>query len=138
MEPVGLPAHSLLPTLPTPPETAQWWFITPSPMAFENIGFTRPVQALSQSQGMYLHTLLCKMTQSARPKTPAKSSSFSHALSVTWGLWVGARRAERNFGLPAPVLGTGSRKTASTLEIQFKATRTIQYTSCRCGLYNSL
>lgn len=51
IEPVGLPAHSLLPTLPTPPETAQWWLIRPSPMAFENIGFTRPVQSMSQSQG---------------------------------------------------------------------------------------
>ncbi|KIJ98946.1 hypothetical protein K443DRAFT_50899, partial [Laccaria amethystina LaAM-08-1] len=29
--------------LPTPPATAQWWLVTPSPMTFENIGFTRPV-----------------------------------------------------------------------------------------------
>ena len=51
MEPVELPAHNLLPALPAPPETAQWWLVGPSPMAFENIGFTRPVQSLSQSQG---------------------------------------------------------------------------------------
>jgi hypothetical protein len=29
--------------LPTTPATTQWWLITPSPMAFENIGFSRPV-----------------------------------------------------------------------------------------------
>ena len=55
MEPPGMPAHSLLPALPTPPGTAQWWLITPSPMAFENIGFTRPIQCLSQSPGTPYH-----------------------------------------------------------------------------------
>lgn len=39
----------MLPALPTPPETAQWWLITPSPMAFENIGFSRPVQDLTET-----------------------------------------------------------------------------------------
>ncbi|EIN05525.1 Mss4-like protein, partial [Punctularia strigosozonata HHB-11173 SS5] len=31
--------------LPLPPagSTTQWWLVTPSPMAFENIGFSRPV-----------------------------------------------------------------------------------------------
>jgi hypothetical protein len=51
MEPPGMPVHSLLPALPIPPETAQWWLITPSPMAFENIGFTRPVQSLAHHSG---------------------------------------------------------------------------------------
>lgn len=23
-----------------------WWLVTPTPMAFENIGFTRPVESL--------------------------------------------------------------------------------------------
>lgn len=58
MEPVGLPAHSLLPTLPVPPETAQWWLVEPSPMAFENIGFTRPVQSVSQGP-LGAHWFIC-------------------------------------------------------------------------------
>lgn len=52
MEPIGLPAHSLLPTLQAPPEMAQWWLITPSPMAFENIGFTRPVNAFTEGSSI--------------------------------------------------------------------------------------
>ncbi|TFK37017.1 acyl-CoA N-acyltransferase [Crucibulum laeve] len=44
MEPADI-NNPLLPSLPTPPETTQWWLITPSPMAFENIGFTRPIVA---------------------------------------------------------------------------------------------
>jgi len=61
MEPPSMPAHSLLPILPTPPETAQWWLITPSPMSFENIGFTRPIQSLSQSPetGKKIKLLAC-------------------------------------------------------------------------------
>lgn len=46
MVPAGVPAHSLLPILPPPPGTAMWWLVTPTPMAFENIGFTRPVESL--------------------------------------------------------------------------------------------
>ena len=38
-----------LPALPTPPETAQWWLVTPSPMTFENIGFSRPLQDLAET-----------------------------------------------------------------------------------------
>ncbi|KAI0701731.1 hypothetical protein C8Q76DRAFT_240107 [Earliella scabrosa] len=41
----GLP--SCLGPLPAPPATAQWWLVTGSAMAFENIGFSRPVQGLS-------------------------------------------------------------------------------------------
>lgn len=47
MEPVGTRSPDLA-ALPTPPETAQWWLITPSPMEFENVGFTRPVQSLAE------------------------------------------------------------------------------------------
>ncbi|RDB26716.1 putative N-acetyltransferase C9.02c [Hypsizygus marmoreus] len=47
MEPESLPTQSLLAPLPPPPETCQWWLIGPSPMEFENIGFSRPVQAES-------------------------------------------------------------------------------------------
>ncbi|KDR70260.1 hypothetical protein GALMADRAFT_255154 [Galerina marginata CBS 339.88] len=57
MEPSGY-VQDDLPPLPTPPETAQWWLITPSPMEFENIGFTRPVQPLVES-GKSLKLLTC-------------------------------------------------------------------------------
>ncbi|KAF5381611.1 hypothetical protein D9615_005428 [Tricholomella constricta] len=49
MEPGSLPSDSILAALPAPPETCQWWLITPSPMEFENIGFSRPVQHLQQN-----------------------------------------------------------------------------------------
>ncbi|KAJ3508475.1 hypothetical protein NLJ89_g5741 [Agrocybe chaxingu] len=49
LEPTGAPLNPSLPPLPTPPETAQWWLVTPSPMAFENIGFTRPIKPLTES-----------------------------------------------------------------------------------------
>ena len=32
-----------LPPLPTPPASTHWWKVTPNAMAFENIGFSRPV-----------------------------------------------------------------------------------------------
>jgi hypothetical protein len=47
MEPVGH-QNPHLPPLPEPPQTVQWWLITPSPMEFENVGFTRPVQPLTE------------------------------------------------------------------------------------------
>ncbi|KAN0082664.1 Mss4-like protein [Tylopilus felleus] len=40
------PDHAVDPALgplPAPPATVQWWLVTPSPMEFENIGFSRPV-----------------------------------------------------------------------------------------------
>ncbi|KAH7920129.1 acyl-CoA N-acyltransferase [Leucogyrophana mollusca] len=49
LDPPNQLIHPQLPELPTPPATAQWWLITPSPMAFENIGFTRPVPSVAQS-----------------------------------------------------------------------------------------
>ena len=50
------PIHPDLPPLPVPPETAQCWLVTGSAMAFENIGFTHPVQPLTNS-GKYLYLL---------------------------------------------------------------------------------
>ena len=32
-----------LPVLPTPPTKTYWWLIGPTPMEFENIGFSKPV-----------------------------------------------------------------------------------------------
>ncbi|KAI0946491.1 hypothetical protein AcW1_009941 [Taiwanofungus camphoratus] len=43
LEPAELSSYSPLAPLPPPPETTEWWLITPNAMAFENIGFTRPV-----------------------------------------------------------------------------------------------
>ncbi|KAH9003313.1 acyl-CoA N-acyltransferase [Lactarius hatsudake] len=42
LEPAGT-SHPDLPGLPSPPEKTQWWLVTPSPMLFENIGFSNPV-----------------------------------------------------------------------------------------------
>ncbi|KAI0288318.1 Mss4-like protein [Russula brevipes] len=41
MEPAGA-GHPDLPTLPPPPNKTHWWLVTPSPMLFENIGFSKP------------------------------------------------------------------------------------------------
>ncbi|KJA18247.1 hypothetical protein HYPSUDRAFT_145216 [Hypholoma sublateritium FD-334 SS-4] len=57
MEPLGTQSPDLA-ALPTPPETAQWWLITPSPMEFENVGFTRPVQSLTEL-GRKIKLLTC-------------------------------------------------------------------------------
>lgn len=41
--------HPLLAELPGPPATTQWWLVRPSPMSFENIGFSKAVAGM---QGM--------------------------------------------------------------------------------------
>ena len=48
------PGHSVDPSLdplPAPPATVQWWLVTPSPMEFENIGFSRPVTRAGDNAG---------------------------------------------------------------------------------------
>ncbi|KAJ7630394.1 Mss4-like protein [Roridomyces roridus] len=50
---------SQLPSLPEPPANTEWWLITPSPMEFENIGFSKPVDLLSSQDGKQLKLLLC-------------------------------------------------------------------------------
>ncbi|KAF8343110.1 uncharacterized protein EI90DRAFT_829615 [Cantharellus anzutake] len=47
LDPVPLSLPQELPKLPPSGETTSWWLITPNPMAFENIGFSRPVQTTS-------------------------------------------------------------------------------------------
>jgi len=59
LEPTGTPAHSQLPPLPTPPETAQWWMVSPSFNAFENIGFTRQTRAFSEESRKSLKLIIC-------------------------------------------------------------------------------
>lgn len=48
------PDHAVDPALgplPAPPATVQWWLVTPSPMEFENIGFSRPVVRTGNNAG---------------------------------------------------------------------------------------
>ncbi|ESK86736.1 hypothetical protein Moror_15185 [Moniliophthora roreri MCA 2997] len=49
IEPSNLALNPLLPNLPVPPELMNWWLVTPSPMQFENIGFSRPVESVPLS-----------------------------------------------------------------------------------------
>ncbi len=49
IEPENVPNHSLLPAMPAASESTSWWLIEPSPMEFENIGFSRAVGALPLS-----------------------------------------------------------------------------------------
>ncbi|TRM55982.1 acyl-CoA N-acyltransferase [Schizophyllum amplum] len=58
MEPVGSPASPHLATLPTPPETTQWWLVTPSAMAFENIGFSNTIPS-PETPGSSMKLLSC-------------------------------------------------------------------------------
>ncbi|EGN94361.1 hypothetical protein SERLA73DRAFT_144035 [Serpula lacrymans var. lacrymans S7.3] len=58
LDPPNQPVHPRLPALPAPPATAHWWLITPSPMAFENIGFTQPVQS-ANAGAKKLKLLIC-------------------------------------------------------------------------------
>ncbi|KAJ7139474.1 Mss4-like protein [Mycena epipterygia] len=47
---------ALLPPLPEPPALAAWWLVSPSPMEFENIGFSKP---LSSEAGAQMKLLVC-------------------------------------------------------------------------------
>ncbi|THU84913.1 Mss4-like protein [Dendrothele bispora CBS 962.96] len=60
MEPSDITPNPLLTPMPDSPEQSHWWLITPSPMEFENIGFSRPVESLSLSpSGKKLKLLAC-------------------------------------------------------------------------------
>jgi len=48
MEPAGI-IHPDLPSLPPPPDKTHWWLVTPSPMSFENIGFSNPTHTGSHA-----------------------------------------------------------------------------------------
>ncbi|EPQ51578.1 Mss4-like protein [Gloeophyllum trabeum ATCC 11539] len=43
LEPPEYQSRSPLAPLPPPGTPAHWWLVTPSPMAFENIGFSKPL-----------------------------------------------------------------------------------------------
>ncbi|KAJ6573938.1 Mss4-like protein [Mycena vulgaris] len=58
MEPTDRTPPQLL-SLPQPPAPASWWLVTPSPMEFENIGFSKPVTPLSSAGDKQLKLLLC-------------------------------------------------------------------------------
>ncbi|KNZ75875.1 hypothetical protein J132_00888 [Termitomyces sp. J132] len=60
MDPPQLPPQTLLATLPDPPENTDWWLIKPTPMQFENIGFSRPVHGVTQGgNGRPLKLIAC-------------------------------------------------------------------------------
>ncbi|KAL4063677.1 acyl-CoA N-acyltransferase [Scleroderma citrinum] len=59
IDPPSKPIHSDLTPLPAPPAMTHWWLITPSPMAFENIGFTRPIPPGDPSSAKKLKLLIC-------------------------------------------------------------------------------
>ncbi|KAF7313926.1 hypothetical protein HMN09_00550900 [Mycena chlorophos] len=46
---IDVSSHPLLPVLPAVDSASHWWLVTPSPMEFENIGFSRPVAALGEN-----------------------------------------------------------------------------------------
>ncbi|TFK65991.1 acyl-CoA N-acyltransferase [Pluteus cervinus] len=54
LEPEDHPINPMLPALPAPPATTNWWLVGPSPMAFENVGFSRPVATLASATPMKL------------------------------------------------------------------------------------
>ncbi|KAJ7171789.1 Mss4-like protein [Mycena crocata] len=47
---------ALLPPMPDTPALATWWLVAPSPMEFENIGFSKP---LSNDAGVQMKLLTC-------------------------------------------------------------------------------
>ncbi|KZV67098.1 acyl-CoA N-acyltransferase [Peniophora sp. CONT] len=47
-----------LAALPSPPASADWWLVEPSPMEFENIGFSRPVAPTAEGKKQ-LKLLIC-------------------------------------------------------------------------------
>ncbi|KAF9223209.1 Mss4-like protein [Gyrodon lividus] len=51
----------ILAPLPAAPATVQWWLVTPSPLAFENIGFSLPVVSAEDSSAplKLLKFLIC-------------------------------------------------------------------------------
>ncbi|KAH9919500.1 acyl-CoA N-acyltransferase [Epithele typhae] len=58
-EGAGLTRPECLGALPAPPAQAEWWLVRGSAMAFENIGFSRPVQGLSAPGGGRMKLLAC-------------------------------------------------------------------------------
>ncbi|KAJ7451156.1 Mss4-like protein [Mycena latifolia] len=58
MEPADRTPAALIP-LPQPPAPTVWWLVTPSPMEFENIGFSKPVAPLTGEGDKQLKLLLC-------------------------------------------------------------------------------
>lgn len=51
--------NPFLDPIPTPPAPAQWWKVTPNAMAFENIGFSKPVGGQGIVQNTYLPKCTC-------------------------------------------------------------------------------
>ncbi|KDQ52883.1 hypothetical protein JAAARDRAFT_162370 [Jaapia argillacea MUCL 33604] len=59
LEPHNQTQTLLLSPLPDPPNTADWWLVTPNPMQFENIGFSKAVGGTRGPTGRKLKLLAC-------------------------------------------------------------------------------
>jgi GNAT superfamily N-acetyltransferase len=68
MEPIGI-NHPDLPALPPPPDKMHWWLITPSPMLFENIGFSKPTHTGSPTLSFITHLLTLEQPRQASETT---------------------------------------------------------------------
>ena len=58
LEPPEHTAASLLPPLPAPPGTMNWWLVRPNAMAFENIGFSKGIVADGKPHVIAIHLWL--------------------------------------------------------------------------------
>lgn len=91
--------------IPEAPEKSSWWLVGPTPMEFDNIGFSKTVDSVP-------------LSPNGERSKPKKSHSFDyfslqerrlncfHAPNATLVQSVGVKRGERSSGLHAPVLDT--------------------------------
>ncbi|KIJ47910.1 hypothetical protein M422DRAFT_248496 [Sphaerobolus stellatus SS14] len=59
LEPTDRTPPAPLERLPSPPTEISWWLVTPSPMAFENIGFSRPINSSTGPSEPKIKLLAC-------------------------------------------------------------------------------
>ncbi|KAG6833252.1 hypothetical protein H0H93_013327 [Arthromyces matolae] len=94
IDPIG--NHTpLLPPLPQPPTETDWWLIGPSPMEFENIGFSKGVQ----NGKSFLWNTELQLTKPRLQSTDLGSSSLlvESAILAPWG-GVKTPHARTSFG----------------------------------------
>ena len=95
------PVDPALDPLPAPPATVQWWLVTPSPMAFENVGFSRPVvRTTGDNAGIWSplsHPVPSNLFDLLRqPHRNRSNSSFAPIAMLA--RWAGVRKVARSFG----------------------------------------
>ncbi|KAJ8079148.1 hypothetical protein PM082_013436 [Marasmius tenuissimus] len=60
IDPSNLPLHPVLTEITADSESSsKWWLITPSPMQFENVGFSKTTEAMLGPSGKKLKLLAC-------------------------------------------------------------------------------